>query len=331
MYKHLLLLTSICLVVGCTRHDLAPLEVKIEDGFSGSSVSRSPVIKDTYTVKAGDTIPSIASALDIDPSSLASWNGLSISAKLTPGQVLKLPSGSANHPENIASAAGAGVPSYSSVQLAESNGDQAKVAQKSDELDNRLSKMLDDNPAKKSEEKKSKSNGRDTVVLKGGSSFNEQEAALSSPKITHTASGEAVGAEKKVVATSASGKLPMPTNGKVISKFGDMLDGMPNDGINIKAPAGTPVTAVSNGEVIYAGNKLDESFGNVVIVKHNDGLISSYANMQDIAKGMRQGTKIKAGQQVGTVGKTGDVTSPQLHFEIMKDNTPLNPAKYLNM
>jgi murein DD-endopeptidase MepM/ murein hydrolase activator NlpD len=91
--------------------------------------------------------------------------------------------------------------------------------------------------------------------------------------------------------------------------------------------AGTPVKAVSDGEVIYAGNNLDESFGNVVVVQHKDGVISSYAHLKDI--NVKKGAKISAGQKVGSVGKTGDVSIPQLHLEIMKNNTPENPEKYL--
>ena len=118
-----------------------------------------------------------------------------------------------------------------------------------------------------------------------------------------------------------------PLDGKVISKFGDNLDGVPNDGVNIKAAAGTTVKAISDGEVLYAGNNLDESFGNLVVIQHENGIISSYAHLKNIS--VRKGARIKAGEKVGSVGKTGDVSQPQLHLEIMKDNTPENPEKYL--
>jgi len=244
---------------------------------------------------------------------------LAVNAKLKVGQVLKLPRNDSSG-ELLTT-------SYTPVQIDDAGvqQNQEKQAQnkENDELDARLSKILDEDASKQSDQ-----NGKKVIPLGQNSGFNEQESALASPKITHTAKGETVSSART---TEVSGKMQMPTKGKVVSRFGEMIDGIPNDGINIKASAGTPVNAVSDGEVVYAGNKLDESFGNVVIVKHNDGLISSYANMQDIAKGMRQGAKVKAGQRVGTVGMTGDVSTPQLHFEIMKDNTPLNPEKYLNM
>lgn len=169
-----------------------------------------------------------------------------------------------------------------------------------------------------------------------GTSRSEEAATVSAGSATGHSSGknsEAKESGAKAIAAdvsepkNSSGKMPRPVKGKVISGFGDMLDGIPNDGINIKANAGTAVNTVGSGEVLYAGNKLDESFGNVVVVKHDNGMVSSYANLQDIS--VKQGAKIKTGQKIGTVGQTGDVTEPQLHFEIMKDNTPLNPEKYL--
>ena len=160
--------------------------------------------------------------------------------------------------------------------------------------------------------------------------FKEQAKNLSAPKVTSTATGSKINKESSVgerKAANSSGKMVRPLDGKVVSKFVDNLDGIPNDGINIKASAGTPVKAVSDGEVIYAGSNLDESFGNVVVVQHKDGVISSYAHLKDI--NVKKGAKINAGQKIGSVGKTGDVSTPQLHLEIMKNNTPENPEKYL--
>ncbi|MDR0753460.1 MAG: M23 family metallopeptidase, partial [Holosporaceae bacterium] len=157
-----------------------------------------------------------------------------------------------------------------------------------------------------------------------------EENILSSPKITQSP----IGSSRDSVATSATkgrppamavGKMARPVNGKVISGFGDIKDGIPNDGINIKAPLGTPVKASAHGEVIYTGNKLEE-FGNTVIVKHDDGLITSYAHLNDIK--VKSGASVARGDVIGAVGKTGDVTEPQLHFEVLKNKTPDNPSKY---
>jgi murein DD-endopeptidase MepM/ murein hydrolase activator NlpD len=117
-----------------------------------------------------------------------------------------------------------------------------------------------------------------------------------------------------------------PVNGKIISRFGDIKDGIANDGINIKAALGTPVKAAASGDVIYAGNDKLPEFGNTVVIQHPNSLITSYAHLDKIKA--KSGTAVNAGNVIGTVGKTGDVTESQLHFEVLKDKNPVNPEKY---
>jgi murein DD-endopeptidase MepM/ murein hydrolase activator NlpD len=159
----------------------------------------------------------------------------------------------------------------------------------------------------------------------------DQEKTLSTPRKTQTALGTGL-PQKSVkqseqVSVSAPVKMAYPVKGKVISGFGDVKDGVSNDGINIKAATGTPVKASENGEVIYTGNKLEE-FGNTVIIKHDNNVITSYAHLNDI--NVKNGAVVHRGDVIGTVGKTGDVTEPQLHFEVLKNKVPANPLKYLD-
>ncbi|MDR3187550.1 MAG: M23 family metallopeptidase [Holosporaceae bacterium] len=185
------------------------------------------------------------------------------------------------------------------------------------------------------------SGGKDASAKKGkknasaaDASSNKQEDVLSSPKIIKTASGSDIkGSEKKkeeakeVPSAPKAGEMAYPIKGKIISQFGDVKDGIANDGVNIKSGAGTPVKASADGTVLYAGNKLEEEFGNVVIVQHKNDLITSYAHLGEIK--VKKDAKVKAGDVLGTVGSSGDVTEPQLHFEVMKDKIPVNPMKYL--
>ncbi len=117
-----------------------------------------------------------------------------------------------------------------------------------------------------------------------------------------------------------------PINGKVISSFGAKAGGLHNDGINIAATHGSPVKAVENGVVAYAGNQL-RGFGNLLLVKHANGFITAYAHNAELL--VRRGDKVMKGQDIATVGSTGNVNSPQLHFELRKGKKPLNPKKYL--
>ncbi len=113
-----------------------------------------------------------------------------------------------------------------------------------------------------------------------------------------------------------------PIRGRVLSNFGAKDQGLHNDGINIAAPEGSPVHAAENGVVAYAGNEL-RGFGNLLLVKHANGYVSAYAHNAKLL--VSRGDKVKKGQPIATVGSTGNVTSPQLHFELRKGKKALDP------
>lgn len=117
-----------------------------------------------------------------------------------------------------------------------------------------------------------------------------------------------------------------PVHGRVIAGFGSKPNGTQNDGINIAVPEGTQVKAADDGVVAYAGNEL-KGYGNLVLVRHANGYVSAYANASELL--VKRGDTIKRGQVIALSGQTGNVTSPQLHFEIRKGSTPVDPAKYL--
>ncbi len=316
---HKILISSLCLLAACERTSLSPVEIKIDKEIGGFATNSS--VNNTYSVAEGDTLFDIANKFNIDPMNLAKANNLKAPYNVHQGQILKLPT------ENDVTSADqqnqTQTVMYAPVNL-DGNSDKDMK-----ELDDRFDKMM------KIDVTKSDPKAEKIANTKG---FNQQAKDLSAPKITSTATGSKITKDSSKAAAvpsaivekkapNSSGKMVRPLDGKVISKFGDNLDGIPNDGINIKAPAGSPVKAISDGEIIYAGNNLDESFGNVVVVQHKDGVISSYAHLKDI--NVKKGAKISAGQKIGSVGKTGDVSNPQLHLEIMKNNTPENPEKYI--
>lgn len=129
--------------------------------------------------------------------------------------------------------------------------------------------------------------------------------------------------------TQAKPSFQKPLGGKVIFKFGELdADGFPNEGINIAGSKGQRVACFSNGKVVYTGKdeRLSE-YGNMVIVKHDGGLISTYAHLNDIS--VKKGQILKANDKIGTVGQTGEgIDTPQLYFQVMKDNKPIDPTKY---
>jgi len=121
-------------------------------------------------------------------------------------------------------------------------------------------------------------------------------------------------------------KFDWPVRGRIISGFGNLGSGRKNDGINIKADLGSTVKAADAGTVAYAGNEL-KGFGNLILIKHNDGWITAYAHNDRLF--VRKGQKVKRGEKIANVGSTGSVTTPQLHFEVRQGKKAVNPRPYL--
>ncbi len=136
--------------------------------------------------------------------------------------------------------------------------------------------------------------------------------------------------ESVVKTAEAAGSIPSfrwPVKGRVIAGFGPKTNGVQNDGINLAVPEGTPVKAADDGVVAYAGNEL-KGYGNLVLIRHANGFVSAYAHASELL--VKRGDSIKRGQVIAHAGQTGNVTSPQLHFEIRKGSTPVDPTKYLS-
>ena len=127
-------------------------------------------------------------------------------------------------------------------------------------------------------------------------------------------------------AKNRSAKFLWPVQGTVISGFGNLGKGRKNDGINIKAPLGTAVKAADAGTVAYAGSEL-KGFGNLILIKHTDGWITAYAHNDKMF--VMKGQKVARGEKISTVGSTGSVTAPQLHFEVRTGKKAVNPRLYL--
>ena len=127
-------------------------------------------------------------------------------------------------------------------------------------------------------------------------------------------------------ASTRKTKFIWPVNGTVVSGFGNLGSGRKNDGINIKAALGTAVKAADSGTVAYSGNEL-KGFGNLILVKHSDGWITAYAHCDKLL--VRKGQKVTRGEKIATVGSTGSVTTPQLHFEVRAGKKAVNPRTYL--
>jgi murein DD-endopeptidase MepM/ murein hydrolase activator NlpD len=122
------------------------------------------------------------------------------------------------------------------------------------------------------------------------------------------------------------GKYRWPVSGAVVAGYGANVDGNRNDGIDISVPEGTPIKAAENGVVIYAGNGLKQ-LGNTVLIRHDDGKVTVYGHAGSI--NVARGQKVTRGQTLAASGMSGDAKRPQVHFEVRKDATPVNPTTFL--
>jgi len=126
-------------------------------------------------------------------------------------------------------------------------------------------------------------------------------------------------------AAPGSPSFRWPVRGRIISGFGAHPNGQ-NDGIDLSVPEGTSVKAADDGVVAYAGNEL-KGYGNLVLVRHQNGYVTAYAHASELM--VKRGDPVKRGQIIARSGQTGNVSAPQLHFEIRKGKVPVDPVQFL--
>jgi murein DD-endopeptidase MepM/ murein hydrolase activator NlpD len=114
-------------------------------------------------------------------------------------------------------------------------------------------------------------------------------------------------------------------SGAVSSPFGMRANGMMHEGVDISAPAGTPVLAADDGVVIYTGQL--RGYGNVVILQHSGAYETVYAH--DRRNFVHDGDRVGRGQQIGEIGTSGRTSGPNLHFEVRYNNRAEDPLSYL--
>jgi len=155
-------------------------------------------------------------------------------------------------------------------------------------------------------------------------------AAADAPAPAVRADGApATGLPHTVLATDADGRLvPLAVAGLVpggalSSGFGVRSGGRRHDGIDLRAPEGTPVTAAATGVVVEAGAR--GRYGNLVRIAHGGGVETVYAHLQRFAAGVAAGRTVRQGETIGAVGRTGNATGAHLHFELRLGGRAVDP------
>ncbi len=160
-----------------------------------------------------------------------------------------------------------------------------------------------------------------TDLAPPSSSGNAAPVAASAPATTNLAS-----TSLKPLPTVGGTQFSWPVKGDVIGKFGPQPDGSTQEGIVISANAGTPILASAAGDVVYTGAALPE-FGQMIIIRHAGGYMTSYAHAQEIS--VTKGQKVQQGDVIGRVGKSGNAPSPRLHFTVRADKQTVDPMPFL--
>lgn len=125
---------------------------------------------------------------------------------------------------------------------------------------------------------------------------------------------------------ATQGMLDWPLRGVLYGRFGKKGK-EPHDGIDLAAPAGTPIKTAQEGTVLYAGEQ--KGYGLIVIVEHKAPLITLYAHNRDLR--VKTGQTVRRGQVIATVGESGRTSGPHVHFEVRVDGKPADPLEYLGV
>jgi murein DD-endopeptidase MepM/ murein hydrolase activator NlpD len=249
-----------------------------------------------YTVVKGDSLYSIGRKFNVDQTRIAQLNNLSAPYRIYPGQQLQLP----NH----------------------HGGDTMMAGATTDELNAAAAQSL--TPVRSVEAAPLPPPGTqqpgDKVDRSSPAALAPQQQPEPAPPAPFNPPDEA-----------DTGPVPegliWPVHGTIVSTFGPKPGGLHNDGINIAAPEGTRVVAAETGTVAYAGNEL-RGFGNLILIRHADGWVTAYAHLASMT--VKKGDVVKGGQPIGTVGQTGTIDSPQLHFELRHGKDAVDPTGKLS-
>jgi murein DD-endopeptidase MepM/ murein hydrolase activator NlpD len=304
------------------------------------------------TVQKGDTIDSLVARYGVPASVIAEANNIPNGTALKPGQRLVIPKYEVTGSTTTRAASNAPHPPAPTIAApATSSSQHVHVVAPGETLmalSRKYHKPLSEIAKANNIEPHTMVKVGDRIVIPGPApqaaakpSAPLAQAPISAPKVAAVPAAPAATPSAAMVTpakhepeplkakadvTAAMPSFRWPVNGRVITAFGPKPSGQQNDGINVSVPEGTPIKAAEDGVVAYAGNEL-KTYGNLVLVRHSNGYVTAYAHASEIM--VKRDDPVKRGQIIAKAGQTGSVAAPQLHFEIRKGSTPVDPAPFL--
>ncbi|MSO64613.1 MAG: M23 family metallopeptidase [Alphaproteobacteria bacterium] len=320
------LLAVLSLLAACARELAAPVEYRITpllervlNEAETTPINPANMPANVYVVQRGDTLPRVAQRFGLETIRLASANNLQPPYNLKPGQRLSLPPLAVDR--DIAVLALAPPPEPRPAASDPTRSERPRSAQT--ETPVAAGSSSPRAPAPSAGAPPPVSPPREGRLASTAPAW----PAQSSPPLPSAPATAPLRNTTPVAPPPRSGaKFAWPVEGPVIATFGPQGGGRANDGIDIRAAMGTPILAADAGVVLYVGNEV-RGFGNLLLLRHADGLVTAYAHADEIV--VKKGDQVGKGQVVGRVGHSGLANEPKLHFEVRKGTEPLDPIGQL--
>ncbi|MEG3164062.1 M23 family metallopeptidase [Sphingomonas sp. PB2P19] len=287
------------------------------------SADAQRIDQSVYVVRSGDTLRRVAERTGAGLEAIARANELAVPYTIRTGQRLTIPAGRYHQVRRgetgIAIARAYGV-EWSKIVAANALPEPYVLR-----ADQRIVIPGEDGDAPSRSERAAAFKLDIDDILTGG------EPALAS----NQAPARPVGTPRRVLPSNAvvtaparlaGGGFLWPVDGRVVKRFGSGASGERNDGIKIAVPVATPIHAAADGVVAYVGDGI-AALGGLVIVKHGGGWTSIYGHASKLL--VQRGQAVKRGQTIALSGDTGFADRPELHFELRKGRTPVDPTSQL--
>jgi murein DD-endopeptidase MepM/ murein hydrolase activator NlpD len=275
-----------------------------------------------YTVRPGDTLRRIAEITGAGSEAIARANDLGPPFAIRIGQVLAIPGGRYHlvraGQTGIAIARAYGVP-WSRMVTANALGEPyiLRVGQRV---------LIPGDPARRpsAAERAAAFTLDIDSILTGSQPAVAENKPVAKPVATPR---RVLAATTPVVGTPPTpGRFVWPVSGIVVRRFGAAGTGERSDGIKIAVPLGTPIRSAADGDVAYVGDGI-AALGGLVIIRHGGGWASVYGHAGKLL--VRRGQAVKKGDTIALSGETGFADRPELHFELRKGRTPVDPVGQL--
>ena len=272
------------------------------------------------TVAQGESASVLAARYGVPMEALIKANGLTSATQVTPGKSLVIPVYNAAARQASAAAPAAQTlraPAKTASNTAANAPKTAKAA--AEPAKTQAGRVAD---AARKPEQKTADAAKQRAEAEAKKPAANKEAAKPAETAKPKDVAQAAPAEPAAQPAADKPEFRWPARGRIIQGFKSGA----NDGIAISVPEGTAVKAAESGVVAYAGNEL-KGYGNLVLIRHPNGFVSAYAHNGEIS--VKRGDTVKRGQTIAKSGQTGNVSAPQLHFELRKGSTPVDPTQYL--